>query len=64
MGINAQTFERRKHFKVMVGQPMYIESWLNELNEENFIEIIQMDISDGMITMVLTVEPRDPNWPK
>lgn len=57
-------FKIRKQFKVMVGNPMNIDTRLNEFNEKNIVEILKMDVTAGIITMILTVEPREPNWPK
>ena len=57
-------FKISKQFKVMVGNPMNIDTRLNEFNEKNIVEILKMDVTAGIITMILTVEPREPNWPK
>ncbi|MCK5342279.1 MAG: hypothetical protein KAR20_02680 [Candidatus Heimdallarchaeota archaeon] len=54
----------RKNFRLLTGTSKECETDLNEINKIHFIEIINMvDRGHNGITILLTVEKRDPNWP-
>ena len=55
----------RKEFRLLTGTSKECETDLNEINKNHFIEIISMvDRRDyNGITILLTAEKRDPNWP-
>ena len=54
----------RKNFRLLTGTSKECESDLNEINKNHFIEIISMvERGHNGVTILLTAERRDPNWP-
>lgn len=55
----------RKEFRLLTGTAKECEADLNEINKNHFVEIISMVDRTRVagITILLTAEKRDPNWP-
>lgn len=52
----------RKEFKIFTGFTHEVQKELNKINEEYFVEILKIDVTGNVITIIATIENRDPNY--